>query len=157
MDAHDILAGEPKYIGVARARGCRDPEDVAGRTMARLWEKQRRGDRVDETIAGLVLNGYVVSSLRHESRTTPWAFVGSSAEERIWLVPGRRGVETGLFVRSLRDSLKAMPRREALAWAYVNLLGLTVREAAAELGVTKSEVQRRAEAARQRLAKEVYA
>lgn len=157
MDEHDILAGEPKFIGAARKRGCRDPEDVAGKTMARLWEKQRRGDRLDENVVGLVLHGYIVDDLRHDARTTPWPFVGESVAERMWLLPGRRTADTGLFVRSLRESLRGMDPDYAKAWALVNILGYTIREAAGTLGISPTRTYERVELARQRLAKEVYA
>jgi DNA-directed RNA polymerase specialized sigma24 family protein len=156
LNSLDILSRESDYEKVAASRGVRDAQGVAGETMARLWQKQRDGLTVTDSVEGLVLNGFIIDALRREKNETPApAALDPDREPYPPLPRPVPGLDASLFARSLRESLLAMPRVQAVCWALVNLCGLTHAEAALILRVSRQRVTTAAEEARLRLMKDV--
>lgn len=156
MNSLDILSREADYEKIASSRGVRDAQGVAGETMARLWQKERDGVAVTAGIEGLVLNGFIIDALRREKNETPAPAALDPEREPYPPLPRPvPGLDASLFARSLRESLLAMPRVQAVSWALVNLCGLTHLEAARTLHVTRQRVSTASEEARLRLMKEV--
>jgi DNA-directed RNA polymerase specialized sigma24 family protein len=125
---------------------------VTARSFVRLAEAMAAGRAEDpEALLTLIAHGMIVDEQRAAyKRPVP---VGLDVVE-----PGTRGFippALATFPHEFNEALRALPDEQRDAFILTELRGLTVREAASELGVSKSALARHSEAATTALKKEL--
>lgn len=163
MNAEAVADRMGDYERIARAKGVADAPAVAGFVAQRLWAKIEAGDDVTPGLERIVLNGAIIDALRRQGKDVPVTpdgvdhLLNLRPEDQVPVSP-MPTLADALFAASLRDALHdAVPRRDAVVWAMVNINGLTQAEVAEHFGVSQQRISALEERCRQRLTREVIA